>query len=59
MRFVIANLTLLTDFHWTVVKTGFFRGGRGGQTELNSCRGFPGNLEHAPLVAEYVTFIPR
>lgn len=59
MRNVIANLTLLIDIYWacTVVKTGFFRGG--GQTGLNSCKGFHGNLEHAPLVTEYVTFIPR
>lgn len=60
MRFVIANLTLLTDFHWKVVKKVFFsRREGGGQTGLDSCIGFPGNLEHAPLVAEYVTFIPR
>ena len=61
MRFVKANLTLLTDFRWTctVLKTCFFfLEVGGGEPGLDSCKGFPGNLEQAPLVAEYVTFIP-
>ena len=55
----------LDTSHWFPLDSGknrFFvleEGGGGGQTGLDSCIGFPGNLEHAPLVAEYVTFIPR
>lgn len=57
----ICNSQLDTS-HWFLLdmyssKNRFFL--EGGQTELNSCKGFHGNLEHAPLVTEYVTFIPR
>ena len=56
----ICNSQLDTS-HWFLLdmyssKNRFFL--EGGQTELNSCKGFHGNLEHAPLEAEYVTFIP-
>lgn len=59
----ICNSQLDTS-HWFPLDSGkksffFEEGGGGAQTGLDSCIGFPGNLEHAPLVAEYVTFIPR